>query len=58
MSRLPSHQLWHPYVTYSTTAANQRQKEQPIMEMTKEVEEKKLIDFVLRDDEEVLTFAA
>ena len=37
----------------------QRQKEQPIVEMTKEeVEDRKLVDCVLREDEEVLTFAA
>ena len=36
----------------------QRQKEQPIVEMSKvEVEDRKLVDFVLRKDEEVLTFA-
>ena len=38
----------------------QWQKEQPIVEMSKEeVEEKKLVDYVLRDDEdgEMMTFA-
>ena len=37
----------------------QCQKKQPILEITKlEVEEEKLMDYVLRDDDETLTFAA
>ena len=42
----------------ATQPLKQRMREEPIVEMTKrEVEEKRLVDCVLQEDDELLTFA-